>query len=210
MFISVLQPRFFPSVHQSDLRLVAWEYIPFKTRKYHLIQEYADYWGPHQPPSIPSGFTLVGPLDKYEKRICNNQKVRSASGTISFSVLGVAIILILGAILILTNLLLDTILGFVRRKLHWKDHKSLQWALDEKLQLQRLAYEEAGQGRWSGGASGVPVTIKGDVFGVPGGVDRAHPRLGRVGRQAAKDGGGVPESEGLMDQKGMNYGIEPM
>ena len=101
-------------------------------------------------------------------------------------------------------------MGFIRRKLHWKDHKTLQWTLDEKLQLQRLAYEEAGQGRWSGGTNAVPVTAMGDKFGMPGGVDKAHPRLGRVDRQSTTHGDGVPENEGLMDQKGMNYGIESM
>ncbi len=49
--------------------------------------------------------------------------------------------------------LLSSAVGFIRHQFHWKEHKKLQWTLDEKLQLQPMAYEEAGQGHWSGGAS---------------------------------------------------------
>ena len=89
--------------------------------------------------------------------MCQNQKIRSRSGTVSFSVLGMAIILILGSFLITTSLALDSVMGFVRRKLHWKDYKSLQWTLDDKSQLQRIAYEEAGQRHWSSGENPVPI-----------------------------------------------------
>lgn len=65
--------------------------------------------------------------------------------------------LILGSFLITTILALDSVMGFVRRKLHGKDYKSLQWTLDDKSQLQRMAYEEAGQGHWSSGESPVPI-----------------------------------------------------
>lgn len=46
------------------------------------------------------------------------------------------------------------------------------------MQLQRLTYEEAGQGEWCGGVGAVPLTREGDVIGVPEGVDVRHPRLG--------------------------------
>ena len=87
----------------------------------------------------------------------------------------------------------------------------MQWTLDGKLQLQRLAYEEAGQGHWNGGASSVPVTRKNDLLGIPEGVDTTHPRLGRV-RRHSEDGGSVansaPENEGLIGDKGTRYKVE--
>ena len=87
----------------------------------------------------------------------------------------------------------------------------MQWTLDGKLQLQRLAYEEAGHGHWSGGASSVPVTRKNDLIGVPDGVDTTHPRLGRV-RRHSDDAGSVavsaPENESLMGDKGMRYKVD--
>lgn len=162
------------------------------------------------PAYTPAGVNVTAPLNDAQERICKNQKIRSASGTISFSVLGVAIILIVGAMLIFTNLVLDTLMGFIRRKLHWKDYKRLQWTLDEKLQMQRLAYEEAGQGHWSGAVSSVPVTRKHDTFGIPRDVDATHPRLGRVQRQSGAYGRGTPEAVGLMNEKGMEYTTEPV
>ena len=160
------------------------------------------------PDFIPDGTSLIltAPQNKWQQHICNNQKIRSTSGTISFSVLGIAIILIVGTIIIMTNLILDTLTGFVRKHLGWKDYKRLQWILDEKLQLQRLAYEEVGQGQWSGGLDAIPVTVKGDTFGLPADVDKLHPRLGANRSNELKDtayhnGAGTPESEGLMGGK---------
>ena len=67
-----------------------------------------------------------------------------------------------------------------------------------------MAFEESGQGHWSGGAGSVPVTRMGELLGLPEGVDRKHPRLGRRG---SGSGSGMAESEGLMaeeDDKGMS------
>ncbi|KAI4283823.1 MAG: hypothetical protein L6R38_001905 [Xanthoria sp. 2 TBL-2021] len=93
-----------------------------------------------------------------DKDLCQRQKIRGVSGYLSFSVLGVSIILILGCLFIITALVLDSTVGFFRRKLDWKDHKRLQWAVDEKLQIQRLAFEGAGHGTWTGGTDAVPKT----------------------------------------------------
>lgn len=55
----------------------------------------------------------------------------------------------------------------------------MQYLLDEKLQLHRLAYEEAGQGYWENCGNSIPVTKKGALLGVPERVDKDHPRLNR-------------------------------
>ena len=162
------------------------------------------------PGYIPAGMTLGRPTILEEKQ-CNSQIVRSANGATSFSVLGVAIILIVGAVLIPTSLILPSAIGLLRRLLKWKKYKSLQWNVDSKFQLQRLAFEEAGQGHWSGGADSVPLTRKDDLLGLPDGTDPTHPRLGREARRRSEndDGtvvpsGGTPESESLMgDNKEM-------
>ena len=163
------------------------------------------------PGYIPDGMSLNRP-SKIQEKMCKNQIVRSSSGTISFSVLGVAIILVLGVALILTSLVLPTAMELLRHRLEWKQHKSLQWTLDGKLQLQRLAYEEAGQGHWRGGAASVPLTRRNDLIGVPEGVDTTHPRLGRVRRpfESGSVATGTLESESLMGDKGMRYRGEPV
>ena len=151
-----------------------------------LIVQYAT--GP--PPVVGKSFTIK-PQTSDEEAMCGAQKVRSSVGTTSFSVLGVAIILLLGALLVLTNLVLDVCVGSLQRKYDWGDHKRLQWVLDEKLQLQRLAYEEAGQGVWSGGAGVVPTTRMDDRIGIPRNVNKAHPKLSGSAESAPN---GRPES----------------
>ena len=164
------------------------------------------------PSYASDGLQLIGPLNKDEVNMCKNQIIRSQGGTISFSVLGISIILIVGGILIVASLVVDTLVGFIRRTVKWKEHKSLQWILDEKLQLQRLAYEEAGQGRWSGCAGSVPVMKEDDRIGVPKHVDKMHPRLSqRSGQSEQVLVFGVderPEAEGLMAQKQMISTVE--
>ena len=61
------------------------------------------------------------------KDICGRQKIRSASGYVSFSVLGVSIILILGSILIFSALFLDLIVGVIMKYWNFNDHKHVQW-----------------------------------------------------------------------------------
>ena len=161
------------------------------------------------PGYIPEGMTLSRPVKLQEKQ-CKSQIGRSAAGTTSFSVLGVAIILIVGAILIPTSLILPSAVGLLRRLSRWKQYKSLQWAVDSKFQLQRLAFEEAGQGQWSGGADSVPLTRRDDVLGLPERVDAKHPRLGRLPRHSESGTDGTPENESLMGDKGMRYRGEPV
>lgn len=165
------------------------------------------------PSYASDGLLLVRPLNEEQWNMCKNQIVRSQGGTISFSVLGVCIILVLGGTLIATSVVIDTLVGFIRRTFHWKEHKSLQWILDGKLQLQRLAYEEAGQGHWSGCASSVPVTEMDDKIGVPKHVDPMHPRLSRTSGQPEQtdiSGYETAEAEGLMTQKQTGYRVEPL
>ena len=164
------------------------------------------------PPYIPDGYNVTKLPTKAGEKMCKNHIIRSTSGTTSFSVLGVAIILIIGTILIATSLLLDTLMQFIRSIIGRNKHKSLQWIVDEKLQLQRLAYEEAGQGRWVGGTSSVPLIIgKDEKIGLPRNVDMAHPRLSQQATSKDMDSTlhqGTPEAERLMDQKDPNYRVD--
>lgn len=129
------------------------------------------------PQNVIYGAHIEKPRNFIEKKMCHNQLVHSTSDTISFSTLGLALVLITGSILILTNLVLDTIVGLVQQIFNTGGHRRLQWIVDEKLQLQRLAFEEARMGTWSGGAAAVPVTRFGEKFGIPLDTDPNHPRL---------------------------------
>ena len=125
----------------------------------------------------PTYFHEGLPFEQGDKDLCQRQKIHGVSGYLSFSVLGVSIILSLGFLFIVTALILDTAVGFLRRILDWDDHKRLQWAVDEKLQIQRMAFEEAGQGEWTGGTDAVPMTGTGELIGLGQEPDTHHPRL---------------------------------
>lgn len=131
------------------------------------------------PLTVTDKSLVLPPQTAEDKSMCRSQKVRSASGTTSFSVLGVAIILVVGTILLTLSLLLSTIVSGLRRVSKYKDHKWIQYLLDEKLQLHRLAYEGAGQGNWSNCADSIPITREGERLGIPEMVDKDHPRLAR-------------------------------
>lgn len=116
--------------------------------------------------------------------ICTRQKFLGVSGFLSFSTLGLSIIIGVGTLLILIPFVLDSSVGNLRRRFDWDDHKRLQWAVDEKLQLQRMAFESAGQGhRWIGGTETVPTTAEdeGRTFGLGSAPNAIHPRLARNG-----------------------------
>ena len=115
--------------------------------------------------------------------LCGRQKIRGNNGFLSFSVLGVAIILVLGGLLVFISLFLDSVVGYVRQRFNWDDHKRLQWAVDEKLQLQRLAFEGAGQGRWKGGVDSIPTTLSSreELVGFGDNPNKYHPVYARHG-----------------------------
>ena len=142
------------------------------------------------------------------RSVCARQKVRSTGSYVSFSVFGVAVILVLGSLVVVAGLGLDAAVGFGMRRLGWKDHKRLQWAVDEKLQLQRLAYEGAGQGRWRGGAEAVPVTVKNDALGLGLGVDGEHPTLRKDGYHAVRGGEGGLSKAGSASDGGLYVEVE--
>ena len=154
------------------------------------------------PPNLYQDMEFIkGSVD-----VCQRQKIRGVGGFLSFSVLGVAIILIVGGLIILTSTFLDTAVGYIQRKFKWNDHKRLQWAIDEKMQLQRLAYEEAGQGQWHGGTDAVPMTSKGQLLGFGLDTDRNHPRLVRGtyhdrNPMAAQDSGSQTSESSSADEK---------
>jgi hypothetical protein len=90
------------------------------------------------PTNIIPGLTVYLPNDPVSKAMCFSQKITDPQGTISFSVLGVAVILSVGGFIIFMSLILDTIVGFIQRTFNKGQHARLNWILDDKLQLQRM------------------------------------------------------------------------
>lgn len=115
------------------------------------------------PLTLYPGYRIERPDDEIGKRMCNNQKMRSTEKSISFSVLGISVILAIGGIVTCINVFIDTIADFIQRRfLHHGHYRNQQWILNEVLQLQRLAFEGVGMGEWSGTSSSIPVTRLGE------------------------------------------------
>lgn len=137
------------------------------------------------PEHVVPGSHIQKPTGPLTSAMCYSQKISTSSDTVSFSVLGVAIILAIGILIIGIWLTLETAIGWVQRRYNWGDYRRLRWIMDDKMQLQRMAFEEAGMGNWSKLSSNVPVTEKDQVFGGLRHVDPDQPRLGERWTTAA-------------------------
>lgn len=144
------------------------------------------------PSNISDASLFIPPPDDISRDLCHSQMLPSARDTISFSIANLSIVLLISAILIVTSLYLDTVVGCIQRKVNARNHKRLQWIMDSKLQLQRQAFEGAGMGEWSGGTDTVPVTTRREKFSTTSeATDPQHPRLQRYKNEAQWNGEGA-------------------
>lgn len=89
----------------------------------------------------------------------------------NFSVLAIGIILGLGLLITCVDIGLHRLTSYIQREKDLKDYRRLVWKSDGLLQLQRMAYEEAGFGTWERCTKITPVTAQGHVN------NPEHPRL---------------------------------
>jgi hypothetical protein len=102
----------------------------------------------------------------------------------SFSVLGLAIILLIGAVAIPASSFLEEILDAIAKFPRLRQssrfrYACAEWRANSTLQLQRQAHEGLGLGTWSRTNESVPVTIPNENLGVLDISDESHPRLVR-------------------------------
>ncbi|KAL9102216.1 MAG: hypothetical protein Q9187_009149, partial [Circinaria calcarea] len=141
------------------------------------------------PSTIRKGSVISEPVTKADRDLCSSQKVHQTSSHISFSLLGLLIVLVFGGSIIFASLFIDTLVGFFQRCFHISEHKAIQWALDEKLQLQRMVYEKAGIGSWNNCDGRVPTTTEEvrHMGVVVQDQDGKHPSYGKDADQYATD-----------------------
>lgn len=130
--------------NQWEIEVSSW----FSTGLASLQNTVQDYVNPR---NIVPGISVGEPQTTVDIAMCSNQKTEFTNGTISFSVLGIAVILVVGMLIVLTSFFLAPIVGY----LGFKSYHS--WVLDDTLQLQRMVFETRGV-RWTGYDRGVPVT----------------------------------------------------
>lgn len=138
------------------------------------------YWN---PANSGRNVEVVGeecePLETCQT-VCDRQLIRSP-GYLSFSLFGVIMIIVIGFVLIVTGFCIEWIVFTIERVSRGgvKSFAEIEWRNCSALQLQRLGYEAAGLGAWSGADGAVPVTKPGDDLGVLDTTNVKHARLMR-------------------------------
>ena len=163
---------FLPS-DQWTLEVESWNQIILADMQRSVL-EYAT--GPSNKEILPF---LLPPNGSSQADMCHNQRARSGQAQ-NFSLLAIVLILTLGLLIICVDLGLHRLVGYVQREKDLKDYRRLAWKSNGILQLQRLAYEEAGFGTWERCTKDVPVTAKGEVLTMLDVNDPKHPVLLRT------------------------------
>ncbi|KAI0813772.1 hypothetical protein GGR55DRAFT_545264 [Xylaria sp. FL0064] len=113
-----------------------------------------------------------------QKSICQNQKILSTRYT-SVSLFGLYFTYIVGILIIFISFILEPILSYVQKRWKYREYENLEWVSNGTLNLQRLVYDESGQGTWSNCNESIPVTEKGELLPPLDITDLEHPRLNR-------------------------------
>ena len=117
-------------------------------------------------PSNPTAQRYIVPPTEEDSWMCDAQIVQRQNYP-SFSVLGLALLLVLGGIFILTSAILDLTTDILQDRQEGRQRlKHLEWSLSGTLQLQRMAFEGRGHDKWdeSTFTKLVPITKSGESF----------------------------------------------
>jgi hypothetical protein len=114
--------------------------------------------------------------------LCHSQKARNTDGTLSFSVLGLGIIFGLGGFILLLWLVIEPLTGYVQKTTGRGITRGAAWERDGNLQMQRLLFEERGQGEWIGTSDSVPRTKNRTSLRFPAEIESETERKMRVQR----------------------------
>ena len=139
-----------------------------------LALEYAT--GPSDPVILQM---LVPPNGSYEEQLCHNQRARSRQAQ-NFSVLAIGVIMGLGLLITCVDLGLHRITSYIQHEKNPNEYHRLVWKSDGLLQVQRMAYEEAGFGTWERCTNATPVTAQSQVLATLDVDNPEHPRLRKV------------------------------
>ncbi len=150
-------------------------------------QEYAT-----GPANVPRGSYVQAPnpniaADIPYRAMCYSQLVNDSSDTMSFSVVGLAILFGVGGIIIFVALTIDTIFGWLQLKFNTGLHARTEWLVTDKLEMQRLLFEEVKLGDWDD-TKRIPVTWQNQKFV---GVADRHLNGMLKGQSSSGDGAGV-------------------
>ena len=123
----------------------------------------------------------------------------------SFNVLGISLILLLGGWIVVLDMTLEPLIAWYQKRRHrnlatrnpdchnnnLSMHAILEWSATSTLQLQRLAHEKAGYGKWDNCDDANPVTMLGETLGLLDVEDLTHPVLKHKGWRTNRTGTGL-------------------
>ncbi|KAF4545925.1 Cytochrome p450 protein [Lasiodiplodia theobromae] len=135
-------------------------------------QSYLDAASGPSDPQVEQFYT--GPLNDDHRRLCRNQMILTTAYT-NFSIFGLATVLVVGGLIIFISYALEPIMRWRKRSRH--AYATLEWTMNDTLQVQRMAHEELGMGRWMNCDRDVPITEGRDRLAVLDLEDLKHPRL---------------------------------
>ncbi|KAL9623876.1 MAG: hypothetical protein Q9160_001868 [Pyrenula sp. 1 TL-2023] len=142
--------------------------------------------GPNDPEILK--YFWLPPETSGQKYLCRNQKIRSSAYS-NFSVLGLAIVLTVGGLIIVLGYTFEHIIALFENGRRRTKYSRLEWSANDVLQTQRMAHEELGRGTWENcaGVGAVPVTGKDQMLAPLDIEDPKHPRL-KTDSASATDG----------------------
>lgn len=142
------------------------------------LQRYpVDYASGPSDVDTAAGGEILMDHNTIDESLCNNQKVHANGGYQNFSMLGLCIIIVIGAIIMTLSFVIETVTGFIQRRLRRGNERRVQWIMDSNLQLQRMLYESAGYGRWNGPLDSVPTLVRGEKLAVPTEIEQGRPGI---------------------------------
>ncbi|KAI0435510.1 hypothetical protein F4803DRAFT_557926 [Xylaria telfairii] len=130
---------------------------------------------------------LSPPLNNEERKLCNNQKIRSLEHT-SFSFFGLAFTFITGTLIIVASYVIEPVFACVYKRRKYQPYAYLEWISNSSLQLHRLAHEELGLDTWSNCDKEIPVPIDPDrLLASLDITDPKHPTFHRLVKREVTD-----------------------
>lgn len=105
---------------------------------------------------------IISPNDTVGHQLCHAQKIRISGDYANISTFGLVATLAVGSLIIVLNVSLGVIVGWMQQRRGNIKQKRLEWICDEELQLQRVAYERNGMGTWEGISKFIPTSVHGE------------------------------------------------
>ena len=130
------------------------------------------------PTDIVPGMTVINPNSgDLGAAMCKQQLSKNTQGTVSFSVVGIVIIFVVGGAIMILSFILEGTVAWLQDRFKRSSHRRINWVSDSFFQLQRMAYEKSSMGEWDRLHSNVPITKRVETFGGWSDVDPLKPTI---------------------------------